>query len=197
MARAGRCRSGLAGATYRADLDRTRRDGIRRLSAAAGLSVPQALPKAGGQTGRSGAGDAPDLAYDLFAEAALHDLADLGDRTIDGSLTADEVRYEPPDADLSATVELTHQGDPVRLTGREPLVRPMPAMPVHGPGPSSPPRPPQPPALTVADTFLVDGEYEVDHGKEGRLGGALPVKGAHPCQAMLRTYLTGRSPTST
>ncbi|MDG4765075.1 hypothetical protein O7632_13345 [Solwaraspora sp. WMMD406] len=25
-----------------------------------------------------------DLAYDLFAEAALHDLADLGDRTTDG-----------------------------------------------------------------------------------------------------------------
>jgi len=48
------------------------------------------------------------------------------------------VRYEPPDADLSATVELTHQSEPVRLTGREPAVLPMPAAPDHGPEPSPP-----------------------------------------------------------
>ncbi|MFF5172592.1 glycoside hydrolase family 65 protein [Micromonospora sp. NPDC000089] len=131
-----------------------------------------------------------DLAYDLFAEAALHDLADLGDKTTDGlhlaalagawtalvegfgglrddrgglsfdprlpaaidrlafslrwhghrlrvTLTRDEARYELPD-DPTATVELTHHGEPVRVTGAAPVTRPMPPVPDPGPEPPSP-----------------------------------------------------------
>ncbi|MEU1884432.1 glycosyl hydrolase family 65 protein [Micromonospora sp. WMMD987] len=132
-----------------------------------------------------------DLAYDLFAEAALHDLADLGDKTSDGlhlaalagawtavvegfgglrddtgvlafdprlpapidrlafhlrwhgqrlrvTLTRGEARYELPDADPTTTVELRHAGEPVTVTGRAAVTRPMPPVPDPGPEPPSP-----------------------------------------------------------
>ncbi|WP_410819819.1 glycoside hydrolase family 65 protein [Micromonospora sp. 050-3] len=133
-----------------------------------------------------------DLAYDLFAESVLQDLADLGDKTADGlhlaslagawlalvqgfgglrddrrvlsfdprlprridrlafslrwrghrlrvTLTPAEARYELPDAAGDAEVELWHHGESLRVTGAEPVTRPMPPVPDPGPEPPSPP----------------------------------------------------------
>ncbi|MFG3423641.1 glycoside hydrolase family 65 protein [Micromonospora sp. NPDC049460] len=133
-----------------------------------------------------------DLAYDLFAESVLQDLADLGDKTGDGlhlaslagawlalvqgfgglrddrgvlsfdprlparidrlgfclrwhghrlrvTLTGDEARYELPDADPATGIEVWHHGEPLRVTGAGPVVRPMPVVPDPGPEPPSPP----------------------------------------------------------
>ncbi|SCE84885.1 alpha,alpha-trehalose phosphorylase [Micromonospora coriariae] len=133
-----------------------------------------------------------DLAYDLFAESVLQDLADLGDKTADGlhlaslagswlalvqgfgglrddrgvlsfdprlprridrlvfslrwrgrrlrvTLTRAEARYELPDADPDATIDLRHHGAEFRVTGAAPVIRPMPPVPDPGPEPHSPP----------------------------------------------------------
>ncbi|MGN9811794.1 glycoside hydrolase family 65 protein [Micromonospora sp. BQ11] len=133
-----------------------------------------------------------DLAYDLFAESALQDLADLGDKTSDGlhlaslagawlalvqgfgglrddravlsfdprlprqihrlafslrwhghrlrvTLTPEEARYELPDADPEAGVDVWHHGEPFRVTGGASVTRPMPPVPDPGPEPPSPP----------------------------------------------------------
>ncbi|MEV1142896.1 glycosyl hydrolase family 65 protein [Micromonospora sp. NPDC049799] len=133
-----------------------------------------------------------DLAYDLFAESVLQDLADLGDKTSDGlhlaslagawlalvqgfgglrddravlsfdprlprqvhrlafglrwhghrlrvTLTADEARYELPDAGPETGVDVWHHGEPFRVTGGAPVTRPMPPVPDPGPEPPSPP----------------------------------------------------------
>ncbi|MET8229484.1 glycosyl hydrolase family 65 protein [Micromonospora sp. NPDC005298] len=133
-----------------------------------------------------------DLAYDLFAESVLQDLADLGDKTADGlhlaslagawlalvqgfgglrddgavlsfdprlprridrlafslrwrghrllvTLTPTEARYELPDAAADTEVELWHHGESARVTGAEPVTRPMPPVPDPGPEPPSPP----------------------------------------------------------
>nr|WP_308159428.1 glycosyl hydrolase family 65 protein [Micromonospora sp. C81] len=133
-----------------------------------------------------------DLAYDLFAESVLQDLADLGDKTADGlhlaslagawlalvqgfgglrddravlsfdprlprridrlafslrwrghrlrvTLTRSEACYELPDAAADTEVELWHHGESVRVTGAEPVTRPMPPVTDPGPEPSSPP----------------------------------------------------------
>ncbi|RAO30341.1 Alpha,alpha-trehalose phosphorylase [Micromonospora noduli] len=133
-----------------------------------------------------------DLAYDLFAESVLQDLADLGDKTADGlhlaslagawlalvqgfgglrddrgvlsfdprlprridrltfslrwrghrlrvTLTPAGARYELPDAAPDAEIELWHHGESLRVTGAEPVTRPMPPVPDAGPEPPSPP----------------------------------------------------------
>ncbi|WP_341718434.1 glycosyl hydrolase family 65 protein [Micromonospora sp. FIMYZ51] len=132
-----------------------------------------------------------DLAYDLFVETVMQDLADLGDKTGDGlhlaalagawlalvqgfgglrddrellsfdprlpdridrlafslcwhgqrllvTLTADEARYELPDADPGTAIDLWHHGERVRVAGGAPVSRPMPPVPDWGPAPCAP-----------------------------------------------------------
>ncbi|MCO1595696.1 family 65 glycosyl hydrolase [Micromonospora sp. RHAY321] len=55
------------------------------------------------------------------------------------TLTPAEARYELPDAAPDAAVDLWHHGEQVRVTGAEPVVRPMPPLPDPGPEPHSPP----------------------------------------------------------
>ncbi|MET7875739.1 glycosyl hydrolase family 65 protein [Micromonospora profundi] len=55
------------------------------------------------------------------------------------TLTPAEARYELPDAAPDATVELWHHGEHLRVTGAEPVTRPMPPVPDPGPEPPSPP----------------------------------------------------------
>ncbi|MFV2102456.1 glycosyl hydrolase family 65 protein [Micromonospora sp. LOL_024] len=54
-------------------------------------------------------------------------------------LTADEVRYELPDAAPGAAMELWHHGERVRVTAGGPVGRPMPTLPALGDEPPSPP----------------------------------------------------------
>ncbi|WP_444951863.1 glycosyl hydrolase family 65 protein [Micromonospora ureilytica] len=55
------------------------------------------------------------------------------------TLTPVEARYELPDAAEDAEVELWHHGESLRVTGAEPVTRPMPQVPDPGPEPPSPP----------------------------------------------------------
>ncbi|MFG2061632.1 glycoside hydrolase family 65 protein [Micromonospora sp. NPDC048871] len=54
------------------------------------------------------------------------------------TLTADEARYELPDAPTGTTVELWHHGERLRVSAGEPATRPMPSVPDFGPEPHSP-----------------------------------------------------------
>ncbi|GIJ79421.1 alpha,alpha-trehalose phosphorylase [Micromonospora phaseoli] len=55
------------------------------------------------------------------------------------TLTADEARYELPDAEADAAMELWHHGEWVRVTADAPVRRPMPPLPDFGDEPPSPP----------------------------------------------------------
>ncbi|WFE45489.1 glycosyl hydrolase family 65 protein [Verrucosispora sp. WMMD1129] len=55
------------------------------------------------------------------------------------TLTADEARYELPDADAGVAIELWHHGERLRVTADHPTTRPMPPLPDLGPEPPSPP----------------------------------------------------------
>ncbi|MFF5213911.1 glycoside hydrolase family 65 protein [Micromonospora sp. NPDC000442] len=55
------------------------------------------------------------------------------------TLTADEARYELPDADADAAMELWHHGERLRVTADRPTTRPMPPLPDPGHEPPSPP----------------------------------------------------------
>ncbi len=55
------------------------------------------------------------------------------------TLTADEARYELPDADADVAIELWHHGERLRVTAGEATIRPMPPLPDSGPEPPSPP----------------------------------------------------------
>ena len=55
------------------------------------------------------------------------------------TLARAEARYELPDAGADAEVELWHHGESLRVTGAEPVTRPMPSVPDPGPEPPSPP----------------------------------------------------------
>ncbi|MDG4794942.1 glycosyl hydrolase family 65 protein [Micromonospora sp. WMMD1082] len=55
------------------------------------------------------------------------------------TLTADEARYELPDAGPGTAIELWHHGERLRVTAGEPTTRPMPRVPDPGPEPPSPP----------------------------------------------------------
>ncbi|GIJ22351.1 glycosyl hydrolase [Micromonospora lutea] len=55
------------------------------------------------------------------------------------TLTADEARYELPDAEGDAAIELWHHGERLRVTAGQSTTRPMPPLPDLGPEPPSPP----------------------------------------------------------
>ncbi|WP_254876692.1 glycoside hydrolase family 65 protein [Verrucosispora sp. NA02020] len=55
------------------------------------------------------------------------------------TLTADEARYELPDAPADAAVELWHHGEQVRVVAGSPARRPMPTVPDFGDEPTAPP----------------------------------------------------------
>ncbi|MFI9527363.1 glycoside hydrolase family 65 protein [Micromonospora rosaria] len=55
------------------------------------------------------------------------------------TLTPDGARYDLPDADSDAVVELDHCGERLRVTPAEPVTRPLPAVPDPGPEPTVPP----------------------------------------------------------
>ncbi|MCZ7421515.1 MULTISPECIES: glycosyl hydrolase family 65 protein [unclassified Micromonospora] len=55
------------------------------------------------------------------------------------TLTADEARYELPDADADVAIELWHHGERLRVAAGEATIRPMPPLPDSGPEPASPP----------------------------------------------------------